>query len=198
MALAAKIFASVFLLFTAAAVGISAWSGLMLGDHPDLVLTVMPQNASALRKLADSISSGAGNTATPSQKLQIARRLIRSAPMSDAPLILAAQSGAIASVDAAYREALRRNPRNVAARVEEAEQAASSGNYDRAFYQLSRLFAIAPDKNAQLTQASLVLAKTDGGVAALKPYVIANQHWAADLVRQLNNSDLDLGQLYVL
>ena len=179
-------------------VGADLWAQLTFRERPDQVLDAMPTNASALRKLATTISDGKGVKTPADQQMLLARRLMNVAPIDDVPLILAAKSGARIDAGAAYREALRRNPRNVVARTQEVQAAASAKNYDRAYFHLSRLYALTPDQRGSLVAAGIAIAKVDGGAEALKPYISTGAPWALDLLANLNTTDLDAERLLAL
>ena len=174
------------------------WVQLTFSSHPETVLGVMPSNASALRRLSETLSESGGKKLAALERIGLARRLLEASPLDDAPLVLAAQSGAPVDAAAAYRETLRRNPRNISARVQAAQSAADVRDYGGAFFQLARLYAIAPDKEEWLSRAGMSLARADGGADALKPYLLAGEHWAGDLLRHLNNSDFDVNRLLTL
>ena len=191
--------ATVFWLLLAPVVGVVFWAQITFSSRPEDVLALMPSQATALRAQLARAPWDAGFS--PSEKrltLELAHRLLAASPLDFTPLVVASQVDAKVDPRVALKEVLRRNPRSIPARIQAAQAAADAGNFSDAFRQLGRIQAIAPQESELVARAGLILARADGGITALKPFIVAGENWAGDLLRRLNNSDVDLDKLLVL
>jgi hypothetical protein len=127
--------------------GFLAWTQHAAREHPNTVLEMDPGQVEALLSVAESARlDGLGETELV---YELGRRVLRRAPLLDAPLVYAgtreAQAGNEDAARVAFAHALNQQPRNVPALSWLASDAVRNGRFDEALQHLSRLPELAPD-----------------------------------------------------
>lgn len=122
-------------------------------------------------------------------------QLLRRAPLSDGAMGMAGfaalNAGALGDAARRFSEAIRRNPRNEAARIWLADRAMTAGDAAQAIAHLESLMRLDRERTEIWLRALATVANSPTGLAALEAHIRASDPvpgWAPQLIARLNAS----------
>lgn len=117
------------------------------------------------------------------------------APLASEPLFAYALFGG-ANQEAALKEALRRNPRVLSARLLIAQKLVEEDRYDEAVREVVTLIGVDRDRARDYFAALTEISATEAGQRAILKQLEPARWWTADLALRLNEGSTDFAFLY--
>ena len=167
--------------------------------HEQLLQPPMPGPVQPYVTEATRLSEADAQPTAPEKLIGLAREILRRAPLSAAPFIIASDaSNATGDRDAARSlalVALQRDPRNARLQAQLTNDAAGRGNLAEALHRLSVLITIdAPNGGAYLTSMARIAGDPDGP-QLIESELADEPRWGARLVNLLTPHHPDLAFL---
>ncbi|MEO0452371.1 MAG: hypothetical protein AAFZ74_18800 [Pseudomonadota bacterium] len=192
-----KIAAALSLIATAALSVLMCWMQLTTPSNPEAVLSVWPQNAAALTRKAETMRQSGG--APKSEIKRLGERLLRSYPLSEAPLVFAADSfqaqGDFDKAGATYRAALSRQPRNIPALTSWTASAIEAGQFREAIQLLHSMATINPNGTPVYVDTLMAIASSEAGALAFEESLRNESKLAQQALNALNQTETDAALL---
>jgi tetratricopeptide (TPR) repeat protein len=175
---------------------IVGWAREVSQSDPDVVLRVFPGHSAALLKIAEDRRTQEGEVSDLT--LATGARLLRSQPLSEAPLVFAglarAASGNMDQARETFAAARHRQPRNIPALSWLAADAIGRGEYARSAELLERLHALNHEQTEIYTAAWAATIPNPEAVAVLEERLSAGSILAKATLQVINPTidNLDL------
>jgi hypothetical protein len=175
---------------------IVGWAREASQSDPDVVLRVLPGHSAALLKITEDRRTQEGEVSDLT--LAAGARLLRSQPLSEAPLVFAAlaraASGDTDQAREAFTAARRRQPRNIPALAWLAADAIGRGEYARSAELLERLHALNHEQTEIYAAAWAATIPNPEAVAVLEERLSAGSILAQRTLQVINPTidNLDL------
>lgn len=188
-----KIAAALSLIATAAFSVFLCWAQLTTPTNPEAVLSIWPQNAAALTRKTETMRQS--SNASKSELKRLGERLLASYPLSEAPLIFAADSfqaeGDFEKAGATYRAALSRQPRNIPALTSWTANAIQAGRFREAIQLLHTMAAINPNGESVYVDTLMAIASSEAGAIPFEESLRNDSKLARQALNALNRTETD-------